>query len=116
VTVSKKEKRRRVISMLTKEEEIGCFEILKNNFPELNKQGLVIGVNEFLAAEKNLFDYICRHQTPKEAALDYISEKIPYIVLDETEGYKCIFFRGNHIKAHYDVTNSKLLGYAEETI
>ncbi len=102
--------------MLSKEEEIGCFEILKNNFPDLKKQGLVIGLNEFLKPEMNLFDYICRNQTPKEAALEYIREKIAYIVLDETEGYKCIFFRGNHIKAQYDVSNSKLIGFAEETI
>lgn len=102
--------------MLNKEEELGCFEILKNNFPDLNRQGLVIGLTEFLSPNSDLFNFICRDKTPKEAALQYIHAKQPYIVLDETEGYKCIFFRGNFIMAQYDVTNSKMLRFVEETV
>lgn len=101
--------------MLNKEEELGCFEILKNNFPDLNRQGLVIGLAEFLSQDSNLLDFICRDKSPKEAALKYINAKKPYIVLDESEGYKCIFFRGNFVKAQYDVTNSKMLRFVEES-
>lgn len=100
--------------MLNKEEEIGCLEILKNNFPDLNKLSLVISINEFLAPETKLFDYVCRDKTAKEAAQDYIREKIPYIVLDESEGYKCIFFRGKFIQAQYDASNAKMLRYLEQ--
>lgn len=100
--------------MLNKEEELGCFEILKNNFPELRQQGLVIGLYEFLAPDLDLQRFICLEKSPKEAALEYIQAKKPYIVLDESEGYKCIFFRGNFIKAQYDVTHSKMLRYEEE--
>lgn len=102
--------------MLNKEEEIGCFEILKNNFPDLKQRGLVIGLYEFLSPNVKLEDFICKEKTPKEAALEYISTQRPYIVLDESEGYKCIFFRGNFIKAQYDVTNSKMLRYIEEEV
>lgn len=100
--------------MLNKEEELGCFEILKRNFPDLKKQALVIGLHEFLAPDTNLEKYICLERTPKEVALDYIRSKTPYIVLDETEGYKSLFFRGNFIKVHYDVTDSKMIRFVEE--
>ena len=102
--------------MLTKDEEIGCLEILKNNFPDLKGKSIVLGVNEFLLPETNLQNFICKEQTAKEAALHYINQKIPYIVLDESEGYKCIFFKGRHIKAQYDVTNAKMLRYIEESV
>jgi hypothetical protein len=102
--------------MLTKDEEIGCFEILKNNFPNLNGQSVVISVNEFLLADTNLNNFICKGITAQEAALHYIQEKVPYIVLDESEGYKCVFFRGTHIKAQFDATNFKMLRYVEETL
>ena len=100
--------------MLNKEEELGCFEILKKNFPDLKQHGLVVGLYEFLSPDINLQNYICYEKTTKESALDYIREQKPYIVLDESEGYKCIFFRGNFIKAQYDVTNSKMLRFIEE--
>lgn len=100
--------------MLNKEEELGCFEIFKNNFPDLNQQGLVIGLSEFLSPDVNLQNFICYEKTAKEAALKYISAQEPYIVLDESEGYKCIFFRGKFIKAQYDATNSKMLRYVED--
>jgi len=99
--------------MLTKEEEIGCLEILKQNFPDLNGQSLVIGVLEFLQPDVSLQNFICREQTAKEAAVPYIKAEKSYIVLDESEGYKCIFFRGNHIRAQYDATNDKMLRYIE---
>lgn len=99
--------------MLNKEEELGCFEILKRNFPNLKKHGLVVGLYEFLAPDTNLKNHICMDKTPKEMALEYIRAKKPYIVLDESEGYKSIFIRGNFIKAHYDVTNAKMIGYVE---
>ena len=100
--------------MLNKEEELGCLEILKQSFPDLKGRGLVIGLYEFLMPDTDLQKFVCYDRTPKEAALDYIKTKQPYIVLDETEGYKCIFLRGNHIKAQYDVTNSKMMGFVEE--
>lgn len=101
--------------MLNKEEELGCLEILKNNFPDLKQRGLVIGLYEFLSPDVNLQDFICYEKTAKEAAAEYIKAQKPYIVLDESEGYKCIFLRGNFIKAQYDATNSKMLRYIEET-
>jgi hypothetical protein len=103
------------VFVLNKEEEIGCLEILKNNFPDLKQQGIVIGLYEFLLPETNLKNFICREKTVKEATLPFIQDEKPYIVLDESEGYKCIFFRGNYIKAQYDVTHAKMLGYVEET-
>ena len=99
--------------MLNKEEELGCFEILKQNFPELNGQSLVIGLYEFLQPDVVLQNFICRLHTAKEAALPYIQSQQPYIVLDESEGYKCIFFRGVHIRAQFDVTNGQMLRYIE---
>lgn len=102
--------------MLNKEEELGCFEILKRNFPELHKKSLVIGLYEFLAPDVQLEKFICRNVTAKEAALEYIRARKPYIVLDETEGYRCLFFRGRIVRAHYDVTNSKMIHYTEETV
>jgi hypothetical protein len=99
--------------VLNKEEELGCFEILKNNFPDLKNQGLVIGLYEFLAADTILENFICFEKSVKETALDYIREQKPYIILDESEGYKCIFFKGNYIKAQYDVTHSKMLSFVE---
>ena len=101
--------------MLNKEEELGCFEILKNNFPALKKHGLVIGLYEFLSPNLDLQKFICIEKTTKEAALKYIINQKPYIVLDESEGYKCIFFKGNYVKAHYDATNSIMLRYVEVT-
>lgn len=99
--------------MLTKDEELGCLEILKSHFPELRGRGLVIGLYEFLQPDVDLPSHICHDRTPKEAALAYIQAQKPYIVLDESEGYKCIFLRGRHIKAQYDVTNGRMLGYVE---
>lgn len=99
---------------LDKDVELGCFEILKNNFPNLNGGAVVVGIEEFLLPETNLADYICVGITPKEAALTYIQAQKPYIVLDETEGYKCLFVRGNFIKVQYDITNSKIIRYVEE--
>ncbi len=100
--------------MLNKEEELGCLEILKRNFPELNRRVLVIGLYEFLAPDVNLQNFICLVKTPKEVAAEYIQAQKPYIVLEETDGYKCIFFRGNFIRAQYDATNSKMIRYIEE--
>ncbi len=100
--------------MLNKEEEIGIFEILKNNFPQLSQKSLVIGLNEFLAPDLNLQNFICIEKTSKEVATLYIKKNKPYIVMDETEGYKCLFFSGNFIKAHYDISNSKMLRYVED--
>ncbi|MBC7419238.1 MAG: hypothetical protein H7328_00785 [Bdellovibrio sp.] len=100
--------------MLNKDEELGLFEILKINFPNLNGKGLVISVNEFLSPEMNLQNHICKSGTVKEAALPYMLEKIPYIILDESEGYQCIFFRGNFLKIQYDVTNHKTIRITEE--
>lgn len=102
--------------MLNKEEELGCFEILKVSFPNLKQNSLVIGVDEFLSSEIDLKNFICYDKTAKEAALEYIRVQRPYIILDESEGYKCIFFRGNFIKAQYDVTNCKMLRYIEASI
>jgi hypothetical protein len=101
--------------MLNTEEELGCLEILIRNFPNLDRRGLVIGVAEFLAPDLNLQNFICREKTVKEMAAEYIQRQIPYIVLDESEGYKCIFFKGKNIKAHYDVTNSKMIRFIEES-
>ena len=101
--------------MLNKNEELDFFEILKNNFPDLKQQGLVVGLDEFLAQDLILEDYICKEMSVKESALKYIHAKRPYIVLDETEGYKCIFFKGNFIKIQYDATNAKTIRYVEET-
>ena len=100
--------------MLSIDEELGCLEILIQNFPQLDNRGLVMSLNEFLSADLNLQNYICLERTPKEVAAEYAREQIPYIVLDESEGYKCIFFKGNTIKAHYDVTNSKMIHFVEE--
>lgn len=105
----------RQVRVLSKEEELGCFEILKNNFPDLKQHGLVIGLNEFLSSDVNLQNFICYEKTAKEKALEYINAQKPYIVLDESEGYKCIFFRGNFIKAQYDATNFKMLRYIEDS-
>ena len=102
--------------MLNKEEELGCFEILKHNFPKLQNKSLVIGLYEFLSPDVNLENFICRDQTAKQAAVPYIKAQKPYIVLDETEGYKCLFFRGRIIRAHYDVSNSKMLQYNEDAL
>jgi hypothetical protein len=102
--------------MLTKDEELGCFEILKNNFPNLNQQGLVIGVAEFLSPDVDLKSYICLNKTVKDAVAEYASARIPYIILDESEGYQCIFFKGYHIKVQYDVTHAKMLRYIEEPV
>jgi hypothetical protein len=101
--------------VLNKNEELDFFEILKNNFPDLKQQGLVVGLDEFLAQDLILENYICKSMTVKESALKYIHAQKPYIVLDETEGYKCLFFRGNFVKIQYDATNSKIIRYAEET-
>lgn len=101
--------------MLNKEEELGCFEILKSNFPNLNKKGLVIGLYEFLSPEIILENFICNKDTAKEAALKYIRAQTPYIVLDESEGYKCLFFKGKFVRAHYDVTHSKMIQYKEDS-
>ncbi len=101
--------------MLNKDEEIGLLEILKVNFPKLDGKGLVLSINEFLSPTLDLQKYICNNQTTKQAALPYITEKIPYIVLDESEGYKCIFFRGRHVQAQYDVTHSIVVRFVEET-
>ena len=91
------------------------IEILKNNFPNLSKRGLVISVNEFLLPQMDLKDFICIDRTPKEAAVNYILAKVPYIVMDESEGYKCLFFRGNYIQAQYDATHAILIRYREIT-
>lgn len=99
--------------MLTKEEELGVFEILKQNFPNLHGSGLVIGIAEFLSADVDLKKYFCDHGTTKLAAASYIESKIPYIVLDESEGYKCIFVSGNKIKMHYDATEKKIVRFIE---
>ncbi len=73
--------------MLNKEEELGCFEILKNNFPNLNRQGLVIGLDEFLSPNLNMQKFICNdNQTIKIVAASYIEAQKPYIILDESEG------------------------------
>ncbi|MBC7741243.1 MAG: hypothetical protein H7061_03540 [Bdellovibrionaceae bacterium] len=101
--------------MLTKEEEQGLLEILKENFPKLDGQGLVISMNEFLSPEINLQNFICKGQSTKEAAVHYIKENIPYIILDESEGYRCIFFKGNHLRVQYDATNSKVVRLIEES-
>ena len=100
--------------MLNKEEELGLLEILKSNFPPLNGRGLVISINQFLSTNVDLKNFMCEGTAIKEIATHYISEKIPYIVLDESEGYKCIFFKGNHLRVHYDVSNSKIVGLIEE--
>lgn len=100
--------------MLNIEEELGCLKILIQNFPQLKHRGLVMSVNEFLSSDLNLENYICSDKSPKEVAAEYAREQVPYIVLDESEGYKCIFFKGNTIKAHYDVTNSKMIHFVEE--
>ena len=102
--------------MLNKDEELGCLEILKSHFPNLNQQGLVIGIAEFLSADVDLQKFICTNHTVKEAVTAYARAEIPYIILDESEGYKCIFFKGRHIKAQYDVTNAKMLRYIEESV
>ena len=102
--------------MLNKDEEQGCLEILKNNFPILNQQGLVISMAEFLSPDVNLQKFICTSHTVKQAAAAYARAEIPYIILDESEGYKCIFIKGRHIKAQYDVTNVKMLRYIEESV
>ncbi len=73
--------------MLNKEEELGCFEILKHNFPKLHNKSLVIGLYEFLAPDVKLENFICHETTAKEAAVKYIKAQKPYIVLDESEGY-----------------------------
>lgn len=101
--------------MLNKEEELGCLEILKQNFPDLQGRSLVIGLYEFLQPDVQLSHFICHDCTAKEAAVDYIKAQKPYIVLDESEGYKMIFLKGQHIKAQYDVTHSKMLGFVEST-
>lgn len=102
--------------MLNKEEELGCFEILKNNFPELNRQSLVIGLYEFLQSDVKLEQYICRGGiTPHRAAYKYILDKTPYIVMDESEGYKCLFLKGNHVRIHYDISKNKMIRFIEES-
>ena len=101
--------------MLNKEEELGLFEIIKTNYPNLNGQSLVISQNEFLTESANLNHFICKDRLAKEVAADYIRENIPYIVMDETEGYKCLFFKGNHLKIQYDVTNSHMMQFKEES-
>ncbi len=100
--------------MLNKNEELDFFEFLKHNFPDLNQKGLVVGLNEFLTSQVSLTNYICTEKSVKETALDYIKADVPYIVLDESEGYKCIFLKGNFVKIHYDVTNSKMIGFVEK--
>ena len=99
--------------MLNKDEEIGLFEILKANFPNLLGRSLVISQNEFLTDPGNLEKFICKDKSAKELAAEYIKENIPYIVLDETEGYKCLFFKGNFLKIQYDVTHSTAMQFQE---
>jgi hypothetical protein len=100
--------------VLNKEEELGCFEILKNNFPILNQGSLVVGLFEFLLPETQLDQFLCQKgESPKEAAVKYIKNNIPYIVLDESEGYQCLFLRGNHVKIHYNVSQKKMIRYIE---
>lgn len=99
--------------MLNKDEELGCLEILKQNFPELHGRSLVIGLYEFLQPNVDLSQHICRDRSAKEVAKDYIAAQKPYIVLDESEGYKMIFLKGQHIKAQYDVTNARMMGFVE---
>lgn len=101
--------------MLNKNEELDLFELLKNNFPDLGKRSLVIGVHEFLSENVDLNSFICAENTAKEAALKYIQAQTPYIVFDESEGYKCLFFRGQHVKIQYDASTSQVMRYAEET-
>ena len=101
--------------MLNKEEELGCFEILKNNFPDLENKSLVVGLYEFLQPHINLKHFICAEGiTPHQAAYKYILEKTPYIVMDESEGYKCLFLRGNHVRIHYDITQKKMIRFVED--
>lgn len=99
--------------MLNKDEELGLFEIIKANFPNLQGQSLVISQNEFLTDSANLEKFICKERSAKELAADYSKANIPYIVLDETEGYKCLFFKGNYLKVHYDVTHQAVIQYHE---
>lgn len=99
--------------MLSKDEEIGLYEIVKNHFPNLEGKGLVISHNEFLTNYDNLKNYICTSRTVQDTVGDYIKENIPYIVLDESEGFKCLFFKGNFLKVQFDATNNKLIDYHE---
>ncbi len=101
--------------MLNKEEEIGCFELIKNNFPDLNGGSLVIGLYEFLTPEIDLKKYLCLDQGPKQAVIPYIQADLPYVVMDESEGYKCLFLKGRHIKAHYDVSRQVMIRFIEES-
>lgn len=100
--------------MLNKQEEFDFFEILKNNFPPLHGGSLVIGVTEFLRPDVKLREFICKNQTAQEAALPYILKQQSYLVLDESEGYQCIFLRGHFVKIHYDATQKKILSLAED--
>ena len=99
--------------MLSKEEELGLFEILKNNFPILHGSGLVIGISEFLSEKTDYKKFYCDQGATKLAAASYIESKIPYIVFDESEGYKCIFLRGNHVKIHFDATEKKVIRFVD---
>ena len=101
--------------VINKEEELGCFELLKNNFPELNGGSLVMGLYDLLNPEINFQNFICINQTAKEAVIPYIQGQQPYIVLDESEGYKCLFLRGHFIRAHYDVSRQVMLRFIEES-
>lgn len=102
--------------MLNKDEELGCLEILKNNFPNLQKQGgLILSLSEFLSADIDFKNFICDQKTLKAKAADYAQAQTPYIILDESEGYQCIFLKGNFIKAQYDVTNLKMLRYIDQS-
>lgn len=99
--------------MLNMDEELGCLQILIDHFPSLEQQGLVIGLYEFLQPDLNYKKYICNEKTVKEVAAEYILKQMPYIILDESEGYKCIFFKGNTFKAQYDATNAKMVHFVE---
>ncbi len=101
--------------MLNREEELGLLEILKSNFPPLNGRGLVISINQFLSADINLQNFMYENKNVQEAAIHYINEKIPYLILDESEGYKCIFLKGNYLKVQYDVSSAKVIRYVEES-
>lgn len=100
--------------MLNKDEELGLFEIIKAHFPNLNGRSMVLSQNEFLAHANSLENYFCTDLTAKDRAAEYIKENIPYIVLDESEGYKCLFFKGTFLKVHYDVTNNKIIQLSEQ--